>query len=49
MASKKQILANRNNALKSTGPKTADGKYWSSHLKLLMANIGLLTIMSRMV
>ena len=31
MASKKQILANRNNALKSTGPKTADGKYWSSH------------------
>ena len=31
MASYKQILANRNNALKSTGPKTPEGKYWSSH------------------
>jgi len=30
MATDKQILANRNNALKSTGPKTIKGKYWSS-------------------
>ena len=31
MASHKQITANRNNSLKSTGPKTPKGKYWSSH------------------
>ncbi len=31
MASHKQITANRNNSLKSTGPKTPEGKYWSSH------------------
>ena len=30
MASKKKILANRKNSLKSTGPKTVNGKFKSS-------------------
>jgi hypothetical protein len=29
MASKRQIAANRRNAKKSSGPRTADGKAWS--------------------
>ena len=31
MTSYKQLLANRKNAKKSTGPKTTISKYWSSH------------------
>ena len=31
MASPAQILANRNNAHRSTGPKTAEGKQAASH------------------
>ena len=31
MTSYKQLLANRKNAKKSTGPKTNISKYWSSH------------------